>query len=289
MLHLLVPQYITSLIWAYQSPHAFCTILAFSISFVHPSSLMINSALCYCACLLKNGMTHLLTHTHTHTQDSVPKALVWTALRLVWLVFFIFFFNLANKAVNLRKSIWRTQPSEFLQLVLHKVCQIYAWGNERRERPSGDEEGKLASSDEKKKKKKTKYHTDHFLWFPVMSCEKYLLKTVLFAWSQQAFFFFLSLFVCLFCPPPAHLSCMSASKARPPPCPPVGNNSPSESRAWPRPPRSGPCRGSDCVCKPNTLHTLCLSKKKKKTCACGASVRLKGGRAMQMGEVRILL
>lgn len=31
MLHLLVPQYITPLIWAYQSPHAFCTILAFSI------------------------------------------------------------------------------------------------------------------------------------------------------------------------------------------------------------------------------------------------------------------
>lgn len=37
MLHLFVPQSITSLIWAYlvlsstQSPHAFCTILAFSM------------------------------------------------------------------------------------------------------------------------------------------------------------------------------------------------------------------------------------------------------------------
>lgn len=55
MLHLLVPQYITLLIWAYQSPHAFRTILAFSIhSLIHfLIHSMISSARHYCACLLK--------------------------------------------------------------------------------------------------------------------------------------------------------------------------------------------------------------------------------------------
>lgn len=59
-----------------QSPHAFCTILAFSIhSFTHfLIQSMIRSALHYYACLLKEAMAHMRIH------DMVPKALVVTLL-----------------------------------------------------------------------------------------------------------------------------------------------------------------------------------------------------------------
>lgn len=52
------------------------------------------------------------------------------------------------------------------------------------------------------KTKTTKYHTDHILRFRVVSCGKYLSKTVLFAWSRQAFFVLVYLFVCFPLPTP---------------------------------------------------------------------------------------
>lgn len=129
MLHLLVPQSITPLIWAYlvfglHMPFApfwpSASIHLFIHSFIHfliPSK--ISSALHCCACLLIRG------HDTRVRSRRAPRGFRFLLCSRTSS------FNKCSKPVKTfactRKTTQQLLPRGLLQLVLQKVCQIYKW------------------------------------------------------------------------------------------------------------------------------------------------------------------